>query len=940
MASQQLENYSSRKETIKKVDGVIKPKHRQQQIAPRLVQYDSSCKEGVKKVNDNVKRKGKELAIRVIKPVPQINNAEKHITDTTSDNILQIEDECLILEYDTAETNKADLKDESLENNRVADETLISEDKSVGRAKLSNEETKFKDFQKEYDSTINSVKVAQTGYKATTSEFNSMETDKVVVKIVPNKVNITDTPSGNVGIKVENTFLDKLEKKLTENPDTHVYLRELNPGQLIVDFEPQENVTNLKMQVTKSPGGETQFVLFRNLSPIIQPCEFCDTVCEQATSIETLQLKVIRGDCKLRGDHPDSKRKTCYNVDKDTKWKENLQSPSAKKTVKLAREEMRNFVEDTLLNQIPNEINRGKIKLNVQGANGSFNYVETNVKRTLSGNITMDIKDMNCAGLIANSLTERPVLLKKSSSREYTLFVGGQAPEQPPNTILRRTASGDMLVVITEPVLRSIFPPMPSVEEYSQELYRVSVKGASSRVTALPAILKMTSSHNYVLVLDKEFEKQFNDRIINCMKDYSECNVQLQKIASDAIVINFDNNSNENTCHSKQNAILVKTLSNHLKIFVNGQVFNTLLENIVEEDSKKIYEQLLQKIDTLGIDNVSILSIPGSSNPKKKPKSLFKKQSSDSQLLEQKKSSILTNFDRPIKIQKTASGQYAVVLDRDSKKSFLTDLKNYLSINTNGRVPIKKDESGDIIIVLDTKEQSTDLYGSLKITPSGNVYVTMDENVLKALSNKPPGMTDLGSHHIIRKVKNPENKGVATDCNDHQDAYICSLSCTCKDLLECVDKKRTSQETKQGPSSIKSIRRHIPCNPDKCYASCCTRNRYSHDNVTMKPCECVNPSYSEQINIQQCYYMYDSVCRMNENTCANWLNELSDTSSLIDNEISSTDIVDNLTVDFNKRSKAIQQSNLNVNCELKSVDSSKYDWKYLPPQLPPFLRNF
>lgn len=891
---------------------------------------------------------GKENVIPGIdqKVIPEEKNVE---------NVEKV-DEILALEYKSIETTAKIIK--------PAPEIVKPQNNKTDTGAVLQAARKTLTFENKDEKTIEIINNVPSGYviQATneilTSDYKSVETNKAFMKNVPdinepqnNNVNIIHTPSGTAAMEVENTFVDELEKKLIENSNMHVYLGELNSGQLIVDFKPQNNVSNIKVQVNKSAIGEIQFVLFKNLATYIRPCESCDSVCEQSTGVESLILKVIRSECKLKGTPMDGRRKVCNEAERVSMTKKRI---AARKTAKMAREDIRNFIEDILLNEIPKarkihhcrltdkerksvelykkeieifyESNRGKINLNIQGANGATACVEANLTRTLSGNIAMDIKDMNCVGVIADRSKECPVMLKKSPSGAFVLFVGCQGPEQEPNTVLRRTASGQMLIVITEPVLRSFSLPAPPLQELVQEkLYKVRIKGASSRVTALPAFVKMTPSSNYILVLDKEFEKQFNDHLLNSMNEHSQCYIELQNTASDAIVINFNNECNENTCYSRNNALLVKTPFGHLRILVNGEEYSSLTQNLLKVDSNKsakAFEELLQHMHTL--------SSPGCSKSKNKPEAPLKKQNSDSQLLESDRNSHLTNFDRPIKIQKTASGQYAVVLDKNSKMAFLTDLKNYLSVNTKGIVPVRRMGSGDIIIVLDTKGQSTDLYGSLTITPSGNVYVTMDENVLKALSSTPSGMTQLGSHHIIKKVKQPEDKGVDTSCTVNLDDCLCDPSCICKDLLECVDKRKKPQETKCGHSyKIKnSLRRNLPCNPTKCYAPCCMKNRFTKatdaENV---PCECVNPSFSEERNTQQCYYMYNSVRPMNKNL-SNELIVVSCPCSKTNNDTSSTDTLDDTVKEFTSDTSH------------ESVDSSTYDWNYLPPQLPSFLGNF
>lgn len=905
------------------------------------VTFKENEMENVEKVDEIVRLDYKSVKT-TMKQVPgELSNIK---TDAPTGTVFQPVTETLTSEYKSAETSKIMEKPPDINKSK---ENLSLADAPPANIQATDNIMPHRSV--EADKVIKNIRTSYVEAKDEiwAPEYKSVETNKVVMEKVPdisepqrNNANIIDTPSGSVAMAIENTFLDKLEKKLIENPNTHVYLRELNSRQLIVDFKPQENVSNLKVHVTKSPTGEIQFVLFKNLSTYMRPCESCETVCEQAIDVESLILKVVRSECKLKGTPTDG-RKVCDEAASSISNKRQ----AARKTAKMEREDIRNFIEDVILNKIPKEAkmhkcrltdkernsieldkkemeifydnNRGEIKLNVQGENGAKACVEANLRRTLSGNIVMDIKDMNCVGVIADSSKECPVLLKKSSSGAYMLFVGYEKPEQEPNTILKRTESGQMLIVITEPILKSLILPKPPLQELANhKLYKVSVKSASSRIIAIPAFLKMTTSGNYLLVLDKEFEKQFNDHIMNSMSDHNQCHIELQKTASDDIVINFDKQCTENTCHNKQNALLVKTSSGHLRILVNDEKYNTLSQNLIKVNSNKsskAFEELLRHIHTL--------SSPGCSQSKDITERSFRKQSSESQFLDSDNSS---HFDRPIKIQKTPSGQYAVVLDKNSKMAFLTDLRNYLNLNNKGHVPVRRMGSGDIMIFLDPEGQSTDLYGSSRVTPSGNVYVTMDENVLKVLSAKPSGMTELGSHHIIKKVMHPENKGVDTNCSTDLDACLCDPFCICRDLLECVDKRRRSQDTKRG--YFYKTKKILPC-PSKCYASCCMKNRFNRTNVTESPCECLNPSYNEQKSIHQCYYVHESLCNMNK-TLSNELLVASCSSKETDNSTSLSEIFDDSVEEF---------PNLT---SYESEENSKYDWNYLPPQLPPFLNNF
>lgn len=875
-----------------------------------------------------------ETTVKNIKQASEDLELQKNKIDTPSGIAFQAKDEILTSEYKSVETSSITKKAPDCIKSQENTNLTYSPTTSIIQSADGIEPSQYKSVE-----TDKTIKDTTTNYVQAKDEILTSVMGSDIGESQRNNVSIIDTPEGNIAMEVENTFLDKLEKKLVENPNTYVYLRELHPRQLIVNFEPQENVFNLKVQVTKSPSGEIQFVLFKKLSSHIRPCESCESVCEQSTNVETLIFKVVRSECKLKGTLTDCK-KVCYDAENSMLEKR----LAIKETAKMERENIRMFVENKILNVIQNESqlhscrstdkenntielykekidmfydsNRGEIKLNVHGANGAKACVSANLTRTLSGNIAMNVRDMNCVGVFADSSKECPVLLKMSPSGAYILYVGYQKPEHKPNTILKRSASGQILIVITEPVLKSFLHPILPLQEIAKEkLYKVRVKNASSRTTTLPAFLKMTKSENFVLILDKEFEKQFNNHMMNYMNDYSQCYIELEKTASDTMEINFDTKCTEN-------AILVKMPSGYLRILVNGEEYNSLSETLFKVDSNKsskAFDELLRQINTL--------SSPGCSQSKNKAETSLKKQSSDSQLLDSDKNSHLTNSNRPIKIQKTSSGQYAVVLEKNSKKAFLTDLNNYLNVNAKGLVPVRKMGSGDIMIILDPEGQSTDLYGSLTITPSGNVYVTMDENVLKALSTAPCGMTGLGSHHIIKKVKHPENKGVDTNCSAYLDACLCNPSCICSDLLACVDKGRNSQDIKCGSyKTKKKLPRNLPCNPSKCFASCCIKNTFTRTVTENQICECLNPSYSEKRNVQQCYCLYDSVCTRDENLSNEILAAISPCSET--DNMSSSETLDDSVEEFTSFSSNV------------STESCIYDWDYLPPQLPPFLTNF
>lgn len=788
---------------------------------------------------------------------------------------------------------------------------------------------------------------------------------------------LTYMESGSFAIELNDKLISQITERSTNDPVMYVGIKETAPGsgQSNLIFNPPPNVSLIKIIVTKTPSDNLSFEIDKNMVKTLFPGKTRNNEvedCKSSVSIDVKKssssqfdnvrskkqknLKVINeyGNLAIEIKNNANKNEIKMNLECDTtaveKIKRNqLLSSQTGKDIALNTKRYNEGIsllnsENTNIDQIRelhtlynNHVETINIK--IYGENGVIASTNADVTKTSSGNIALELKNISSVGEISSKNKDRPVLLERSLSGMYKLFLERTRNIKAPNSVLRKTLAGSVLVIITEPVMKSVSCSNYHAVTSNPKLFKVRTKGNHIGNIALhKAVLKLTPSGNYILVLDKEFELQHTNTIKKTLEE-TECYVELTKTDSDTIILDFDDNNDEQNSH-KQNAVLVKSPSGHLKIYVNGPNF----ENV----SKGISISRLIKAESLEEFLVKPLARE-SKKPKDASIQLDIKYTSDTNLNEK----IRVKFQdrkglfagQSAMLKRTSSGKYAVILSKESKKTLANDLRNYLAHSSQDRIPITKNYEGEITIVLDAESESKGQYGSLKITPSGNIYVLVQESVIQEMiknnTNKQT-CADLGSKHLIRKIMHPEDKGVATNCNARPEDGLCDESkCVCEKIKDKAKKNFSGKEeklelikqkcgislkTKKATKISSEEGRYSP----NCKENCCTlKKRNVSPHIVIKPFDCNNEEKRPNVN-NQCYYVFESICPLHKNRYDTMSNEILEISGLC----KYPDIRDSSDSSI----KDIDQPD--STCYQESSKSDEWDsLTFLPPQLPPFLRN-
>nr|XP_037875454.1 uncharacterized protein LOC101745641 isoform X2 [Bombyx mori] len=430
-------------------------------------------------------------------------------------------------------------------------------------------------------------------------------------------------------------------------------------------------------------------------------------------------------------------------------------------------------------------------------------------------------------------------------------------------------------------------------EKDSTQVNKLKIK-ISNKIIEAPAILKLTASQNFKVLMNKEYESWFSQQLKECIKN-GTCKFKLHKTNSGNYLIDLDENDEANTRH-----LLKMTSSKSFKIVTD------------RENSKNKCES--KECEDLSTQRSFDLHVKSKSDSK-----VYKKDKKvpDSQTLMQSSESL----------KKTPSGKLIVVLDKDTKTNLINNLKNYL-VDCNGFVPVTKTESGEIIIDFNSNK-STLSKGSLKITASGNIYAIIDESLLKSADqnqrhNKNCIYSNIrGSEHLINKNRYPNNKSIATTCNGIPNESTCDvLKCVCHNLqclaknIEkhseqgniCTPRKSFLNWTDVKTNDIRKARR----------SNLNTLKDYPH--IVIKP----NSNDSNVKSKEECFYVVETGCSFHKNRYVGVSNELLKISG-------PCNVIQDKTINRND-SKLLDQC--------KVIDDSYWDsLRYLPPQLPAFLKD-
>ncbi|XP_073955239.1 uncharacterized protein isoform X1 [Choristoneura fumiferana] len=832
---------------------------------------------------------------------------------------------------------------------------------------------------------------------------------------------ITITSSGAMEMALDEKTIELIDNSTKENPNLFVVLKKTLSGHYVMKFNKDQSVSSdsQKILVKRNGSGQMTLEVHKNIINTIQPdimhskgakklsqtstfpIELTKKVnhyeCNQqplalteeeekitysaakSTALGIKQIEVKEGFGVLRYGSKDSEKyadqEGGVRYDKKSEPIENFDFTKIKADVKELDKTKRSLYKSSNQNieQVDNNYNKKSsnimndikkiatlgenihkmllnnetaLDLKVVGESGLEIDLKANLTATNSGHIAVNMKDIANHSQMAEQLQENPVLLENKNSK-YLLKVNPE--KEMANATLRKTSSGGMYAVLKDSVLNQSDHEVIALKPHEIS-HKVRVKGAQRVHPDTTCSIRITASGNYEFVLDKEFGKQHMQIIDHSIGDDSESYVNLSKTESGCYLIDFDDNI-DNSSDTNINALLVKSYSGNIKLFVKGSAFEAIETEIPTGQSSNVFGELFKKA-------------PQSSRELHrehlaKSKFLDSKSCSDSHVygkvrIHDQKSSLT---GPPAILKKTISGQYTVVLNKDSKLSFINNLKNYISKSGRNLIPIKRTDGGDIIICLNQDHECKGHYGSLKITPSGNIYVFVEEKVIQDIEKNAVEDTaqtttsELSSTsvHMIGTLVRPQNKAVTTTCDPKWDSTGCDKSkCVCNELVSEMNKWGYSlpEEKARGMGItwyqvVKSTDHGCKANNRSSFtesskSSETESEQFSHsDNDSPKVgiLRCTHPKQgTRQINNEQCFYVIDTD-RANVNRkpitipndliqivgpChhSNWKEEA---------EIK----------DYDFESHFVNDAKSNKKNDLSNLDYLEL----LPPQLPSFLRG-
>lgn len=495
--------------------------------------------------------------------------------------------------------------------------------------------------------------------------------------------------------------------------------------------------------------------------------------------------------------------------------------------------------------------------------------------KTLSGNIAININKLR--GEFESKHKECTVFLARSDSGAIFINkdIDGNA-----YGVIKSTTSGTLLLFINDPTYNSKETVKKNAPP-KEKLLKFKIETDGLDFPAPFEVLKTTPSQNYLLMSNKNYEDNYEKTVEDLLKTRTEYFINLTKSHSQNCVPRV----NDSWEKGKPNVLVVNPDSGDENILNNN---GTLLFEDSEHKGVPVKRSMIMHNNVsnkLPKGHNSNSSMPSTSSKK----SITKKFNSDSNVYEKHKlfySGYKDLLGEASEILKTTKlGQNEVVLDKGSKISFIKNIRSYLKNHHQSAVPIKQTVSGEITISLNNNNSHQTSYGSLKITPSGNLFVVADKKLVKALekeeslsvSTENNSVTEIASTHIIGNLKCPINKAVTTTCNAKPGSDCEENLCTCEHIrFNNIDWVRNRNKTINffGSQLCGVNWRKVTSysnGSSKIYDKCTENDDASTKSdskalphIVIKPCtgEVLNIS---QDNQQKCCCFFESFCPYKEN---------------------------------------------------------------------------
>ncbi|XP_045769082.1 myosin-2 heavy chain-like isoform X3 [Maniola jurtina] len=582
-------------------------------------------------------------------------------------------------------------------------------------------------------------------------------------------------------------------------------------------------------------------------------------------------------------------------------------------------------------------------KVTIRSIKNVLDNVSPIVTKTSSGELEVAL-DKEIVKLIDKKMQDSPnlsvefnnnkVLAKKSPSGNIILEFDKKAKkkcllhfEKSLNKVKTQSCNSDKNLSqkkLTKIILDTTNKKISGCKTRSKNItnfFKVTVKSNNHTANELVLALRQTDSGVYEVILDKEFKKWYkqaiNDHCLGTEDEYA----RIERTSSGNFILNFGIDDQDYS--ESKYALLVKSHSgNNIKIVVDEQEskFEIMKKKFGSTISLRALSGLLNK---LTYSNEEIQR-----KDSKKSRTISTKSSSDSNVYEKVKFDINNNqnlIESEAVLKKSESGKYTVVLNKESKSAFINNLGKTISSSSKGLIPIKQTVSGNITVSLNT--DLTSQYGSLKITKSGNMYVLLNKNKAKGISTINESLDNKNVNKGTKLYQNSNqtktvtSKATTTSCKGQCKENSCNESkCICDsisyDSKECViENAEIFFENKEFANNTK----------DKDFIS---KDKLIKNlpHIVIKPCGC--RSTSEKFTIDRNYNKVQSTrCPGHIDRYQELSNEILEISNPCQRDLD----------DIEKNEKTVK--NRIVTHDNKKID----DWdslQFLPPQLPPFLKDY
>lgn len=718
---------------------------------------------------------------------------------------------------------------------------------------------------------------------------------------------LKQTPTGKLAIELEEQTIKIIEEKSLTDPYLYMSIKKSSTGRVLVDFDTKENtidndVTH-RVKVRQTSSG-TKLDIHKNMIRILK---------------DTLPNKIPNESLCKSIELPPNPSRPEGIIDADAKLF-NSASNSPLKDITLPRTTGHHLeqVSGSILTEIymrhkkkkevkwKKEFEQGNadVVVELQVKNGVVQKLSAVVTKTNSDTVVIYAKDVSSLKEISFDGKECPVLISKMVSGTY--FVRIVSNHQNFNAVLMKTPSEGVLIISQEKLQN---------EYENVDYYKVKLSVMRNKLLELPAVLKRTTSENYLVVLDKEFETWYKETLREYFGDNLEGSIDLHTTSSGNYILDLGDEEESNVV--KKHAMLVKTSSGHIKVLVHGSEYEYLVQRklIISSTSAQV---LAQKESNLPTSSGEIHK-----ENLRQPKILDNHASSKTDLsgkVEGLRDSLPLVSKPSTVFKKTPSGQYAILLNEESKKSLLNNLQSN-SFMSNKEVPIKRLDSGEIIINLSNEDGGKSHYGTLKVTPSGNCHVIVDEKVMKDLTESSKknevSCRAIGkrSEHAARLIDSVHT-AVATISQAKADDCCCGTStCVCTDQL--FDTRDGSNDKLCTCVWKKASTSGVPVQ---------STSRDDPDRIVFDPNCNPNPRKNEFESSQQLFYFLGTSHLYHElrfNSSSTKLIGKPETSQLHECQ----------------PQKKIKQK---PNSEEPTTQNEAQEWNsldYLPPQLPNFLKD-